>query len=354
MGIKSSHIPTNRHPADSRRAAALIVAIWIIGLLSLLIGSFAFQAHLEARITSYYRKRLQAETLAKAGVERARVLLVDSLAARRRLGSDPTAEEQEKPFWEAARQLARGMPLRNLVDPLGPGKIHLTILPEQARFNINRLHETDWARILEMCQVPERLWDGLIDAFMDWIDPDNEVRLDGAEADYYIDLDPPYRPRNGDIESIAELLLIKGFTPEIVYGGMPAEAHPDDPVMTGLADLFTTVGDGKINVNAAARRVLMALPGIDEQTAQDIIYEREGAFLEEWQREDAGFRDVANFEQRFPGLAADLKERIVTAVQLHRIESVGAVDGVERSIRLTAEFDGQNFRVLRWLEAENF
>ncbi len=339
---------------DPRRAAALIVAIWVIGLLSLLVGSFAFQAHLEARITSYYRSRLEAETLAKAGVERARLVLVNSEQSRRSRGAEPSAEEMERPFWEESRQLARGMSVHNLVDELGPGTIRLSIRPEPARLNINTIDESDWAHILELCRVPERLWDGLIDAFMDWTRPGEYPRLDGVEADYYLGLDPPYQPRGAAIESIDELLLIRGFTPEIVHGGIPEEAHPDDPPMTGLSDLFTTVGDGKINVNAASRRVLMTLPGVDEQTADDIIRERQGAYLEDWQQDDAAFRGPADFLSRFPGLPSGTEERIVTEASIYRISSVGVSAGVERGIETTVRFQGNRFIVLRWQESDRY
>lgn len=339
---------------DSRQAAALIVAIWVIGLLSLLVGSFAFQAHLEARITSYYRRRLAAETLAKAGMERARVVMINSGEARRHLNREPTAEEMETPFWEESRQLARGMAVHNLTDPLGPGTMTLSIRPEPARLNINTLSESDWTHILELCRVPERLWDELIDAFMDWINPLEIPRLDGVAPDYYLGLDPPYQPRGGPIDAVDELLLIRGFTPEIVFGGTPEDAHPDDPPMTGLTDLFTTVGDGKVNVNAASLRVLMTLPGVDEQTAQDIIRERDGVFLEDWQSEDAAFRDASDFFRRFPGLATELEDRIVTQSSIYRIASVGEVDGVERGIESTVQFVRNQFIFLRWAESDRY
>ncbi len=339
---------------NSRQAAALIVAIWVIGLLSLLVGSFAFQAHLEARITSYYRKRLTAETIARAGIERAWVVMINSGEAGRHLDREPTAEEMETPFWEESRQLARGMAVHNLVDQLGPGTIRLSIRPEPARLNINTLDESDWTHILELCRVPERWWDELIDAFMDWTDPREFPRLDGVDPDYYLGLDPPYQPRGGPIDSLDELLLIKGFTPAIVYGGTHEDAQPDEPPMTGLTDLFTTVGDGKVNVNAASLRVLMALPGVDEQTAQDIIRVRDGVFLEEWQSEDAAFRDRRHFFREFPGLATELENRIVMQSSIYRITSVGEVDGVERGIETTVQFDGNQLIFLRWSESDRY
>ncbi len=67
---------------ERRRAAcggsALIIVLWTLGLLSLLIGSFAFDARIEARIISYYRKRSQAVYISKSGVELAEMLLEKS------------------------------------------------------------------------------------------------------------------------------------------------------------------------------------------------------------------------------------------------------------------------------------
>ena len=56
------------------------------------------------------------------------------------------------------------------------------------------------------------------DAILDWIDEDDEPREYGAEIEYYSSLDPPYSPRNGSIESIEELLLVRGVTPDLLFG----------------------------------------------------------------------------------------------------------------------------------------
>ena len=55
---------------------------------------------------------------------------------------------------------------------------------------------------------------------MDWRDKDNLHRLNGAEDDYYLSLPQPYKCKNGDFTSIEELLLVRGVTPEIFYGGL--------------------------------------------------------------------------------------------------------------------------------------
>ncbi|MCW5829271.1 MAG: general secretion pathway protein GspK [Deltaproteobacteria bacterium] len=59
-------------------------------------------------------------------------------------------------------------------------------------------------------------------AILDWLDPDDHegggsagsYNCDGgAERNYYTGLDEPYEPRNGPMESIGELRLIRGMTP---------------------------------------------------------------------------------------------------------------------------------------------
>src|ERR1035437_1280367 len=70
-----------RCPASGVRpssGSALIVVLWVIGLLSMFVMAFAFDMHVEARITSSWRKKLKAEYLAKAGIELARMMLIET------------------------------------------------------------------------------------------------------------------------------------------------------------------------------------------------------------------------------------------------------------------------------------
>jgi len=97
---------------------------------------------------------------------------------------------------------------------------------ESTRLNINLLLTADKAlpnggRTLlmalpgmDMIEDPE----SIADAIMDWIDEDDEPREYGAEFDYYQALQPPYAPKNGPLETVEELLLVRGMTPELLFG----------------------------------------------------------------------------------------------------------------------------------------
>lgn len=56
------------------------------------------------------------------------------------------------------------------------------------------------------------------DAILDWLDEDDEPRPMGAEEEYYATLPTPYAPRNGPIDTVEELLLVRGVTPELLFG----------------------------------------------------------------------------------------------------------------------------------------
>ncbi len=56
------------------------------------------------------------------------------------------------------------------------------------------------------------------DAILDWIDEDDEPREFGAELEYYATLPAPYCPPNGPLQSVEELLLVRGVTPLLMFG----------------------------------------------------------------------------------------------------------------------------------------
>src|SRR5204863_189714 len=62
----------------------------------------------------------------------------------------------------------------------------------------------------------------IADAIIDWIDADDNPRPNGAESATYSGMTPPYRCKNGPLDSIEELLLVRGVTPPPRRLGQPA------------------------------------------------------------------------------------------------------------------------------------
>jgi general secretion pathway protein K len=106
----------------------------------------------------------------------------------------------------------------------------------------------------------------IVDSILDWRDCDKETRTNGAEDDYYLGLKHPYRAKNGFFESTQELLYVRGFTPDLLYG---TEDHP------GLIDVFSPFPKGhelEINADSITPAVVRALiPDMTESDAEDFL-----------------------------------------------------------------------------------
>jgi general secretion pathway protein K len=111
--------------------------------------------------------------------------------------------------------------------------------------------------------------ESILAAVIDWLDEDDEeTGFGGAENSFYQSLEKPYAVRNGPIESVEDLLHIKGIGRELFYGN---EEHP------GIKRFLTPYGiDGMVNINTADPLVLRALAEpIDEELAEEMVSYRE-------------------------------------------------------------------------------
>ena len=339
-----------------RGGSALVVVLWVTLLLGMIILALAFDAHVESRMTSYYRKRLKAHFLMESGMEIAELLMNKSSEIRPYTDQEP---EKEDPWFEPAKRLAEGDAV-TLEEELGPGTVSLTIASERARRNLNLLtKEEEVEAILEVGDVPEDEWPELIESLLDWLDKDDNARVDGAEADYYEDLNPPYKAQNGPLFTVDELMLVKGFTRTILYGGViePSSGRGDPIVISGIADLLTTFGDKKINVNSASHRVLMTLPdrtGDVDLIADAIILERSGDVDSDGVATPTYFESEADLFRRVPELnRPSLKQYVTTSGSRYfRVTSTGKVGSVESKAWAIVRYDRRQMTILQWREED--
>lgn len=102
--------------------------------------------------------------------------------------------------------------------------------------NVNLLSSEGCEELLASGNVPGSDWPQLIDCVFDWIDADNEHRLNGAESDdpYYVSRG--YSVSNAPLAKVTDLLLVKGFDHAILYGG----TNQSGVVLTGIVYRLTT------------------------------------------------------------------------------------------------------------------
>jgi len=344
--------------AHACRGSALIVVLWVTGLLAMLTASLAFEAHLEARITNYYRNRTKAYHSARSGVALAELLIRKSTDLQ---GTELDAVRAEQERWYAdARSLAEGgfLAIEHEI-PVEEGEvatISLRIEPEPARRNINVIaRERDDAsmeRILEMGGIPMELWPVMIESLYDWVDADDAALPDGAETDdYYANLDTPYQAKNGALDTVGEMLLIRGYTRAILEGGpLSGDFFENEEVLVqGIGDLLTVHGDGRVNVNAASQRVLMTIPEMDELIAGDIVRLR-GEWTDAGGEARQGFRSSQEFLAEFPDFPQGHRDKVTVDSAIFRVESVGVLYGVRHTIWCTVEHADGNTRMIEWRE----
>jgi len=170
----------------------------------------------------------------------------------------------------------------------------------------------------------------IINPVKDWLDSEDDDAisgLNGAEDDYYRDLDPSYACRNGPMRHINELLRIKNISPELFYR--------TEEAMTGIAQFMTVYGmkegdngfayPGQINLNTAEAPVIAGiLPAGREFLAPEIVAYREEKEGEEYIHELTD----PNWYKQVPG-CSDLKiesDLITTQSDIFRIECMGELN----------------------------
>ena len=298
-------------------------------------------------MAGYQRKRVKAQYLARAGMEWATAVLsrkVTESADDEELQLEPDQDEQ---LVVASINLSRGVGISAVEKQLGEGKFIIDILPEESRRNVNVLTEVDWEEILDQAGVENTRWPELIDCFMDWVDDNDTHRLNGAESDDKFYEDREYEVKNAPLDTVDELLMIKGFDESIVYGG----PSPEDEkiIYSGIAPWLTTWGDGKLNVNTASREVMMTLPEIEEYVIDAILEYRTGVDGIPNTKDD-GFRDVEEVISK-TGLDAALRDLITTTERKYlRVVSIGDVEGVRNGIWAVFQADNQGVIPVYWRE----
>jgi type II secretory pathway component PulK len=153
---------------------------------------------------------------------------------------------------------------------LGPGSFSYRLRDEEALLNINTAQPGRLENLLDLMGLERAQRDQIVDSIQDWRDPNDQARPNGAESDYYTKLQVPYRARNANLESINELLQIRGVTPTLFHG---VEGR------LGLADVVTVRTVGQINLNTAGPLVLRAVGLSDAETGTVLQTRRETPYL---------------------------------------------------------------------------
>ncbi len=246
----------NKLTKNSQRGVILIIVLWFVAIVIIIVATLANEVRLSAKTVLYNKMGLQTwsdsfQALRAAEME----LLINRMP-------DPPGTKKDIPLSERKNKRYRfdGRILELAYEI--PDTVNIRIYDHAGKINIQRLTKQRLRKLLEkrIGNDIEKL-DALIDAWEDWKDSDDLKRINGVEDDYYEKLSPPYRPRNSRLETVEEILLIKGF----------AEVFKGVEMDTAFTVYGTTSG---VNPNLATREALMLLPGISGEAANTILTKR--------------------------------------------------------------------------------
>ena len=308
------HNFTGRQQQDG---VVLLMVLWAIVVLTALMFTFAFMTRTDALSTFSYKESITRDYLAEAGISRA----VMEMFYFNLKQEDELLVDYES-LWKPDGTVYEG--------EIPSGKYQVRISDESGKININvdqsysLLHN-----LLLNFEVEEEQIETIIDSIKDWRDADDLHQLNGAESDYYESLTPPYKAKNANFDTIEELLWVKGVTKELFYGAGDGKALKDYITVYGS-------GEGRIKLFTASREVLLAIPGMTEARADEIIADRSTS--------NPDF-DTEGLDEEYFIDDNDMSESIYTieavGVTSHKIPEYGV-----RAVVMISSYD--EYRFINW------
>jgi len=316
------------------RGVVLIALLWVFIALSAIVLSFARENHVETIAARNVQDLEKAYYIARAGVSETLFRIAyERLAAQ----SSQMGQEDEPTFLELGR----------ITGEFGGGRFEVSIQDESGKMDLNTAAEEELISLILAVGIPESDAYTIANSILDWRDVDTEQRVNGAEEDYYQVLDTPYSAKNGRIESIEELLLIRGVTPEYFFGRSERSEDGSPVYKYGLSRCLTVYSNSnrtRINVNYAPLPVLLSIPGITRENAEQIMANRP-------------FQNTAEISDAIPGtLSSGTIQYLSTQLTDIYTLNVSAYAGnskVKRVLRTVVRLDPghQNYhQILYWNE----
>src|SRR5574340_1237964 len=190
-----------KHGISSEKGMALIMTLLITAILVAVITEIVYTVHTHAMITESFKDGERAAMLAEGGVKLATMGINEMMRGKSYTFFGP----------DDAKQIV----------PEGDGVLTLLIEDEEGKFPVNAIVFANGETNSDKYAAYSRLLDGqglpveLADTLADWIDINDEPRAKGAETyDYYGKLSPPYAAKNAPLDSIDEMMAVKGYTPD--------------------------------------------------------------------------------------------------------------------------------------------
>ena len=314
VAARRFHSYKKRQDADStfkrERGMALLLALWALFLLSAMVISWAIDINADLSVSGNSNRILEAEAMACSGAE------VALHPAIKRTSPNLKRDVSGRTGYEA-----------HISGEGGRLNLNWLIAGENpARLEILR-------KYLEIKGVDLNERDRMIDCLLDWVDPDNLVRLNGAEDE------GDYRPANSLLTRLDQVKKIKGWAE---FTSQP-----------GWDDDLTLNSSGPIDITWASREVLLALPGLTEPLVDAFLQIRRGTDQIDGTDDDPQFKSLEEI-RGILGLAPDQFAALNGIVgfkdPVFRIVSVGRSGDTKRVVQMVVRKVGNTPQMITWKE----
>lgn len=219
---------TRRSTRSASRPGIVLIAVLVVTvLLSLTAYQFSELMLQEYAAAASSLKSQQARALADSGVYQVAAMLADKDTLTGTLANNPYDNQAAFGGIQVPGNAEGNLIGRfSIIGPPDPDQttssqtIRYGVTDEAGKLNINALVQIDSTGQVAhdaLMKLPNMTED-IADAIIDWIDADDNPRPNGAESSTYSGMQPPYRAKNGPLDSIEELLLVRGVTPRLLFG----------------------------------------------------------------------------------------------------------------------------------------
>jgi len=294
------------------RGAAIMLALWALFLLSAMVISWALDIGARFAISGNANRVIEATAMAASGAEIALHPLTKPNSPLLRGGLAPGQTFEARITGEGGRLNLNWL----VAPPENPARIEL----------LRKYLETKGVDLNER--------DHMIDCLLDWVDPENLVRLNGAEDE------AGYKAPNRILMSLDEVKRVRGW-----------EEFTSSPDWDSELTLKST---GPIDINWAPRDVLLALPGMTDPRVDQFISLRKGPDGLEGTEDDVLFANLDEAALAFGIPTAQLQASGLVGFNdpVMRVESIGKSGAVTRTVRMVIRKipSSNSIQLLTWKE----
>ena len=284
---------------------ALPVVLWIFLLLSLMFSGYSYSVRTETAITQQLLNSARTRAAADAGAQ---------LAIERLLSKDSEYEvTPDDPVYE---------------DSFNDIQLRIAVINESGRVDLNKAPEELLDILLQSFIADEDERITILDSLLDWRDTDSEPRDYGAEDNDYAAMGLPYGAADRSFNSVDELMLVNGMTPELF------------DALRGTITVHS--GAVKLNPGLAPRKLLLALSGYSQANTE--------LLQQQWKENELD--DTATLLANIPATLISKRVNNVYTIEVKANLPGSATTRLSAVIKLVGDQD-YPYTVLSWKEVEN-